>query len=154
LYTHGCDDALIGIGRPGQIGLDFTRDASSADEAIGSAVRAVASALPGASLIEVSPDLVGTTEIARFVSRSRQNVRKLLLASDSRVPAPVHGGPSTLWHLAPILEWLRDAKGYRVDPFLVETARAAMCVNAARAVSLARECRRGSASDLLGIVRS
>lgn len=30
LYEAGCDDALVGIGVPGRLALDFTREADSA----------------------------------------------------------------------------------------------------------------------------
>jgi hypothetical protein len=59
LAEAGCDDALVGIGQPGRIALDFTREAPSAFEAIASAVRNVRQAISGAELIEVSPDFGG-----------------------------------------------------------------------------------------------
>lgn len=40
LYEDGCDDALVGVGHPGYIALDFTREAESALEAISSAIAA------------------------------------------------------------------------------------------------------------------
>src|SRR5271168_4316710 len=61
LYEAGCDDALVGVGHRGMIGLDFTRSASSAEEALRSAVRDVQRAIPGANLVQVGPDLVGLT---------------------------------------------------------------------------------------------
>jgi hypothetical protein len=38
LGAAGCDDALIGIGQPGRIALEFTRDAESAFSAVTSAL--------------------------------------------------------------------------------------------------------------------
>jgi hypothetical protein len=38
LHENGCDDALIGIGKKGCIVLNFIREASSAYEAISSAI--------------------------------------------------------------------------------------------------------------------
>jgi hypothetical protein len=46
LYANGCDDALIGIGRPGFVVLDFTRVAPSLREAMESALRDVARVIP------------------------------------------------------------------------------------------------------------
>ena len=47
LYKAGCDDALIGIGKQGCIALDFIRSASSAFDAISSAiVEVIAFVLP------------------------------------------------------------------------------------------------------------
>lgn len=41
LFEAGCDDALIGSGEAGCIGMQFTRAAESAAAAVGSAVRDV-----------------------------------------------------------------------------------------------------------------
>ena len=56
LGNAGCDDALIGIGHAGRIAFEFAREADSAHRAIISAIRDVRRALPGARLIEVTPD--------------------------------------------------------------------------------------------------
>ena len=131
LAAAGCDDAVIGTGVPGRIALDFKRDALTAEDAVLSAVRDVKAALPEARLIEASPDLVGYTEVAEIVGRSRQNIRKLLLARRPGGPAPVHEGASTLWHLAPVLVWLRDEKDYSIDTETIELAQTNMRVNVA-----------------------
>ncbi len=52
LAEAGCLDALVGIGRRGQISLDFSREAASASEAIESATRDVTSAIPNAELVQ------------------------------------------------------------------------------------------------------
>lgn len=57
LGEGGCTDALAGIGEMGFINLDFTREASSAIEAIESAIADVKRAIPEAQLIEAKPDL-------------------------------------------------------------------------------------------------
>ena len=67
LCEAGCDDALVGIGQPGRLALEFTREADSADAAVRSALANVQSAVPSARLIEVSPDLVGLTDVADIV---------------------------------------------------------------------------------------
>ena len=48
-----CQDALVGIGRPGRVALDFIREADSAQQAVVSAVKDVTKAIPNARLIEV-----------------------------------------------------------------------------------------------------
>ncbi len=135
LGDAGCDDALVGLGRPGRIAFDFARDARNAREAILSAIADVMRALPTARLIEVTPDLVGVTEIADMVGCSRQNMRVLLATSAPAHLVPVHEGASTVWHLAPLLRWLDADKGYAVSPGLIDVAEAAMTVNLAREVS-------------------
>jgi predicted DNA-binding transcriptional regulator AlpA len=131
LAEHGCDDATVGIGIRGRIALAFTREAATAEDAIVSAVRDVAGALPQAVLVEAAPDYVGLSEIAALVGKTRQNLRKLLVDSPGAAPQPVHEGSSSIWHLAPVLEWLRDAKGYAIDQRALDVAIANRQVNAA-----------------------
>ena len=52
LYAAGCDDAFVGLGRPGTISLDFTREANSAEVAVNSAIDNVRNAIPGAVLVD------------------------------------------------------------------------------------------------------
>lgn len=130
LGEAGCDDALIGIGHPGRIALEFAREANSASEAILSAIADVRRALPGAELVEVAPDLVGATEVAALAGCTRQNIRKLMVVAGAGAPAPVHEGSAAVWHLAPVLRWLTAEKRYRIEPALLEVSEAAMDVNA------------------------
>ncbi len=132
LGEAGCDDALAGIGQPGRIALDFSREADSAQAAIFSALADVKKAIPGIKLIEVGPDFVGLTEVADFIGVSRQNMRKLWLTHVTAFPAPIHEGNSALWHLSFVLEWLRERGTYRVEQALLEVARTAMQVNLAK----------------------
>ena len=53
----GCDDAVVGIGQPGRIALNFTREADSAQQAFISALEDVRRVVPDIELIEASPDL-------------------------------------------------------------------------------------------------
>ena len=131
LGASGCDDAFVGIGRAGRVALAFDREAGSAMEAVISAIRDVRRALPGALLLEATPDLVGVTELADIVGRTRQNMRKLLLSRDASAPAPVHEGGSSLWHLAAVLAWLRDEKSYPIPDELLDVARTTMQIDLA-----------------------
>ena len=56
LGAAGCDDALVGIGHPGQIALEFIRDAQSAEVALISALADVMRAIPSAKLVVAAPD--------------------------------------------------------------------------------------------------
>ena len=125
----GCDDTVVGIGQPGRIALNFTREADSAGQAIISALEDVKRAIPDAELIEACPDFASLTDIAELVGVSRQNMRKLMLTHTGTFPAPVHEGSTALWHLAPVLEWLRVRAGYAIEQRLLETARITMQVN-------------------------
>lgn len=129
LAEAGCDDALVGTGVPSRIALEFTRDASSAWEALATALRDVKRAVPEARLIEAAPDFVGVTDIATVLGTSRQYVRKLMLSNGDSFPPPVHGGSASIWHLAEVLEWLVQRKGHALERTQLETARAALEVN-------------------------
>jgi len=155
LFEAGCDDALLGIGHPGRISLDFIREARDAKTAILGAIADVRSAIPEAALIEATPDLVGITDVAKLVGSSRQNIRQLMMACRTATPSPVHEGNPSIWHLADILAWLRDDKGYAIPESLFEVAQVGLQVNLAvedrradgreqdeiRALGLSSRCR-------------
>lgn len=130
----GCDDALVGIGQPGRLALEFTREAKSAKAAVRSALADVKRAIPSAKLVEAVPDFVGLTDVAELVGVSRQAMRKLMLSHAATFPAPVHEGSASIWHLAEVLGWLEEKGGYALERKMLETARAALEVNLAKEV--------------------
>lgn len=123
LLREGCDDALIGIGKQGYIALNFIRAASSAEEAVISALAAVRRAIPDCRFIEAEPDFVGVTDIASLLRFSRQNMRKILEKSGADFPPPVHGGTRPIWHLEPVLSWFASRQSRKVDTALLEIGR-------------------------------
>ena len=138
LGAAGCDDAVIGIGQPGRIALAFTREASSADKALVSALSDVKQAIPSARLIEALPDFVGLTDVAEAVGVSRQNMRKLMLSYATSFPAPVHEGASSVWHLADVIEWLLARGSYDIQAGLAEVATTNKQVNLVKEVQAIR----------------
>ena len=77
LFEAGCDEAVVGLGAPGLVGLAFTRSGESAGEVIAGAMEAALSALPeGAKLREVKPDLVSQGDVASRLRVSRQALQK------------------------------------------------------------------------------
>lgn len=132
LYEAGCDDALVGTGRVGMIGLDFVRAADSADRALRSAMKDVHKAIPDATLVQAAPDLVGLSDMADIFEFSRQNMRKYatgdMAARDAFPPPVTHGDPS-LWHLAEVILWLRHNTSIRPAPEVCAVAKAAARVN-------------------------
>lgn len=130
LFEAGCDDAVPGVGRSDSIALMFDRSATSAREAVLSAIADVMRSMPDAELLGASPDLVGLTDAAEIMGFSRQNMRKLLVGAVGSAPASVHDGTPSLWHLADMLSWLAG-KGYNVDRDLVQVADVTMQVNLA-----------------------
>jgi len=132
LYENGCDDALIGIGTKGYIALDFIREASSAYEAISTAITDVKAVIPQLRLIEATPDFVGLTDTAKILGCSRQNIRNLIVKGEPSSPLPVYEGNPSIWHLADILIWLQEEKTYAIDEALLEVAKTNMNFNLAR----------------------
>lgn len=131
LGEAGCTDALVGIGRMGFIALDFAREASSAREAITSAIDDVRRAIPAAVLVEAKPDLVGLTEIADLLGFSRQYMRKLAHSEPRSFPAPTHEGKPSMWHLFAVLRWAEVERRREVDAALCDLAKLTMSVNIA-----------------------
>ncbi|NET01217.1 MAG: DNA-binding protein [Sphaerospermopsis sp. SIO1G2] len=129
LYESGCDDAIIGVGIRGFIGLNFIRQASSAYEAMSSAIKDVRKAIPQAELTEALPDLVGITDVAELIGCSRQNIQKLLSKSNSTFPVAVYVGSQSVWHLSEILTWLTKYKHYNIDQSLLEIAKTTRTIN-------------------------
>lgn len=77
LFEAGCDDAVVGLGASGLVGLGFMRGCQDAEVVISSAVKQVLSALPErAQLREVKPDLVSLADVAVRISVSRQGLQK------------------------------------------------------------------------------
>lgn len=132
LGAAGCDDALVGVGQPGRLALEFSREADSAEEAVRTALADVKRAVPTTRLIEASPDLVGLTDVADLVGISRQAMRKLMLAHRATFPMPVHDGSTSLWHLAEVLDWLQARRNYGIDPGVLDVARMTLEVNLAK----------------------
>lgn len=127
LGASGCNDALVGIGQPHQLGFKFTREAASAKEALKSALSDIRKIVPSAKLIEAGPDFVGLTDVAEMIGMTRQNLRKLMI-SNASFPVPVHGGSAGVWHLADLLSWLQQ-KEYFIEMNIVEVSQTARHIN-------------------------
>ena len=133
LFEAGCDDATIGVGKRGSIGLEFSREASSAEDAIRSAVASIESAIPRAQLLEVKPDLVNLTDVAELVGVSRQNIRKYAAGEMRSVkvpfPVPCFSGAPSLWHLYDVAIWLVRNTDLRLRREVIELSFAAYKIN-------------------------
>ena len=129
LGAEGCDDALVGVGQPGRMALEFTREADSARDALQSALADMKRAMPTAQLFEAAPDFVGLSDVAQVVGVSRQNLRKLMLSHAASFPAPVHDGTTAVWHLADMLDWLHATLAYPLEPVTLDIARTIKQVN-------------------------
>ena len=105
-------NVLVGLGRHGRIALDFIREASTADDAILSALADIQRAIPEAKLVAATPDLVGLTDIANLLGFSRQYMRKLAAKKGAGFPLPIHEGKPAIWHLSTVLS--HQLNGVRV----------------------------------------
>ena len=108
LFENGCDDATISTGQLGMLSLSFTREAINASLAVESAINDVKKAIPSAKLVEATPDIVNISDISSILSHSRQYTRKLFNSKTSSLPAPIHIGNPSIWHLSEILNWLKS----------------------------------------------
>jgi len=129
LFEAGCDDAMIGVGMPGCLSLDFTRKAKSASAAVFSAIKNVKAAVPGINLIEAAPDLVGLTDMAEILGCTRQNMRKIMLKENMHSLIPVHSGNPSLWHLSSVLKSFIKIEKYNNFSTLQELAATNMTIN-------------------------
>ena len=137
LGSGGCDDALLGLGQPGRLALEFTRDAGSAQMALLSAMADVKAAIPGATLVEAAPDFVGLSDVAQVLGLTRQNMHKLMNRYRHSFPSPVHEGRTTIWRLAQIRSWLHAKGSYDLEDSLIELSQATMQVNIAKDAAMA-----------------
>jgi hypothetical protein len=133
LFEAGCDDATLGLGKPGSLALDFTREGASAKDAIHEAIANVESGIPGAELTEVKPDLVNLSDIADIVGCSRQNMRKYAVGEMKNTalpfPAPAFTGVPNLWHLAEVASWLSRNTGITVPGEVLDVATVSFDLN-------------------------
>lgn len=112
LFNAGCEDATFGA-VAGVPYAEFDRAAEDFVRAVFSAIAAVEAA-PGIRVIRVEPDeLVGVSEIAERVDRSRESVRLLSEGKRGRgdfpAPALLLHGRQPLWHWADVAKWFNAA---------------------------------------------
>jgi predicted DNA-binding transcriptional regulator AlpA len=129
LGNAGCTDALVGMDATGRLSLEFCREAESANQAVESAMTDAMSAIPTAIFVEIGPDFISLTDLARIIKTSRQNIRKIMLNNED-FPLPVHdGNAASVWHLAPVLKWFSKTKQKQIKKEIFEVALKAMQIN-------------------------
>jgi predicted DNA-binding transcriptional regulator AlpA len=150
LYESGCDDALIGTGTKGFIALDFIREATSAYDAMSSAIKDVRKAIPQAEIVEASPDFVGLTDVANLLGCSRQNIQKLISKNLSERPQAVYEGSQSVWHLQELLTWLIEHKNYQIEESLMEIAKTTRSLNLVKQSIILDASEQKKFQDLIG----
>jgi predicted DNA-binding transcriptional regulator AlpA len=106
-YEAGCDDATISFQR-GHVIADFSREATSVEEAVASAIEGVVAA--GARVERIEPDtLVSLADIAARSGLSRAAITQYAKAQRGKgFPAPIAKvtSDSPLWDWADVAAWL------------------------------------------------
>ncbi len=59
-------------------------------------------------LLKATPDIVNISDISSILGHSRQYTRKLFNSETSSLPAPIHIGNPSIWHLSEVLDWLKS----------------------------------------------
>ena len=99
LFEAGCDDAAVGLGASGLIGLGFTRVGEDPEGVISETVKQAMTGLPkGTKLREVKPDLVSLADIAARLKVTRQALQK------RKMPPPSLGGLYRASEMPPYLD--------------------------------------------------
>jgi len=126
-YEAGCDDATISFQR-GHVIADFSREATSVEEAVASAIAGVTAA--GARVERIEPDsLVSLSDIAARSGLTRAAITQYAKAQRGKAfPVPVAKvtSDSPLWDWAAVAAWL-----FRHDRLSPEALTAAEVVKRA-----------------------
>lgn len=87
VYLAGFDDAVVGLGASGLLGIALEREGENAEAVIAAAIVDIQPVLPeGSVLREVRPDLVSLADVAARLRVTRQALQK------RKMPAPSLGG--------------------------------------------------------------
>jgi hypothetical protein len=134
LMEAGCDDATLGVSDGAQYAA-FDREAPTFAEALRSAVEDVTTAVPGVSVVHISPDeLVTMASIAERAGVSRESIR--LLSTGKRgpggFPAPITYADhrTRLWQWADVARWLAANNKTKAE-LDIEAAELVLAMNAA-----------------------
>ena len=114
LYEAGCDDAAVGLGASGLIGMGITRAGQDPETVISETVEQVMTGLPeGTKLREVKPDPVSLADVAARLKATRQALQKRTLQK-RKMPPPSLGG---LYRASEIPPYLDAVPGKLKDGF-------------------------------------
>lgn len=77
VFEAGFEDAIVGTGVPGMLGIALEAASDRAEDAILDAARAIQKQLPAGSVLrEVRPDLVSLADVAKRLEVTRQSLQK------------------------------------------------------------------------------
>ena len=118
VFEAGFEDALVGTGHAGLLGVELELEGEEAESVILEAARALIKALPpGTVLREVRPDLVSLADVAEKLEVKRQALQQ------RKMPLPVAGGLYRIDEMIEVLmEASKPAKGQRRSRFNLASA--------------------------------
>jgi hypothetical protein len=117
VFEAGFEDALVGTGLSGLLGVELTVEGEDGETVILQAARTLIAHLPvGTKLHEVRPDLVSLSDVAERLSVKRQAL------AQREMPKPVSGGLFRITEISLALENLM-ATGKRKSRFDYDSAR-------------------------------
>jgi len=160
LFAAGCDDGTFGK-HNGTWLAEFDRTAKRFDEAVGTAIRQIETAvseLRVVRLVDEHDDLVTASEIARRAELSREAIR--LLANGKRGsntfprPRAVLGKAQRLWYWPDVAKWFTRERHTRIRTELDEHAAFVRALNAALELRrLSSEVPRRERATVAGVLK-
>ncbi len=118
LYGAGCDDAMIEIGTPGHIALEYLIDSEDFQQTFIDAIKNVKRAIPHAKLQRIEPYRLNSSELAYYFGFSKQNMRKYISGQSSvkePFPEPSIPGKTSYWYLLEVAIWFSKNTEYKLD---------------------------------------
>jgi hypothetical protein len=116
VFEAGFEDALVGTGTRGLLGVELEAEGEDAEGVILEAARALMKKLPtGTTLREVRPDLVSLADVAEKLNVKRQALQQ------RRMPLPTMGGLYRIDEIAAaLLDATKPEPGRRRPRFEIE----------------------------------
>ena len=106
VFEAGFEDAIVGTGVPGMLGVALEAASDRAEDAILDAARAIQKQLPeGSVLREVRPDLVSLADVAKRLDVTRQSLQK------RKMPPTSQGGLFRMEEVAVVIMDAAEGKG-------------------------------------------
>ena len=134
LFESGCDDAVMGVGKKGYLAADFTRESSSAFDAIKTAIKGITQAIPHAKLIKAGPYIANLSEMAHLFGCTKQNLSKYARgesANNETFPCSIISGKVDYWYVLDVALWFYKQSKLNIQDSDIEVLKAIHDLNIA-----------------------